>query len=77
MSNLNKPPISLLTPEAASELLGVDREKVYLLVADDKLPHIQLPDRGEIRLPMHAMLTSICAQGLEIGPDLGRLDDTA
>jgi predicted site-specific integrase-resolvase len=52
MSERSKP--QLLTPEAAAESIAVDREQVYLWMAEDRVPFVDLQD-GEYRVPLQGL----------------------
>ncbi len=49
----------LISPETAAEMVNVDGEQIYKWMAAGLLPFVDMPHKGECRLPLHGLLSHI------------------
>ena len=73
MSENLKPQIH--APEQIADYLGVDREQVYLWMADEKIPYVENGE-GDYRIPLGGVQT-VLPQLINIEGDLAAIHDAA
>jgi hypothetical protein len=65
----------LLDPEDIAEFVAVEREQVYLWMAEDKIPYVDLQN-GEYKIPLHGF-QCVMHELFDLEADLQTLNDAA